>query len=134
MNIMKFLLTFAIFIFLVLLFHCKSLISKDFSDKPCHIMEISDNGIVTISNVNRDFVIRRGPRTGYLHQIGELNFAECAKLKEFVKKHVKGCQITGEAKKDSTLCIRYNKKAKDGSISIRSLNKDFAAYLIANEA
>ena len=130
---MKFLITFAVFVFLALLLHCKSFITKDISDKPCHIMDISENGIVTISNVNRDVVIRSGPRKGYLDKIGELSSTKCAKLKKFIDTQVKGCQITGEVKKDSTLHIKYYKKDQNGSIDIRSLNNDFIAHMQKNE-
>lgn len=126
---MKSFSTFAIFIFVAVLFHCKILISEDISDAPCHIMNISDNGRITISNVNRDIVLRIGPRKGYLDGIGELNFNESEMLKKFIKTNVKNSQITGEFKKNSTLRIKYYKKDQDGAISIRSLSNDFTKFM-----
>ncbi|UDQ97645.1 hypothetical protein AAEX28_11605 [Lentisphaerota bacterium WC36G] len=125
---MKYLVTFAIFIFVALLLHCKVMMTKNISDLPCHIVNISENGMVTVSCVNRDIKGELGPRTGFLHGVGELDEANCALLKEFIAKNVIGSQITGERKGDASLVVKYYKEDSNGDIAIRSLNEDFAQY------
>ncbi len=125
----KVILTSIAFIFLLLILHCKILVDKNISEKPCHIMNVANDGVVTISCVRRDIIISNEPRTGYLHGIGELDEITTVKLKKFIINKVGTSQITGEVRNNSMIRINYYLHDKEGSITIRSLNNDFIEHL-----
>ena len=129
---MKVFLTSIIFIFLLLILHCKVMIGKNISEKPCHIMNITKNGVVTISSAKSDIIIKNGPRTGYLHGIGELDEMTVVKLRKFISNKVGKSQITGSFKKNSMIIINYYLRDNTGHITIHSLNDDFTEYLASS--